>query len=460
MNHPRSLQHPRVAQWLIPLENYLGEHTLAGLALRGFTLFLLLSSLAQLGLGVAWRLEGGPWLAAAAKEDPLYELGTSLGFFGSVYFALNFILATRWRWVEQLLGGLDKVYQTHAFLGRATLTMVLLHVGLLALQALPDNQKLAQYLVPGADWAYTLGLVGTTLLSLLVLLTIWVRLRYQTWLSTHKWMGIPFVAGNLHAIVLQADWYMVLMTLVGGYAWLYNLSLYRRLAPRHSGEVVEVNPRGQITELTLALDPAFSSQPGQFIFLSISRSASGLGSELHPFSISAQQGSNIRLSAKQTGDFTRRLPSLKPGDQVQVFGPHGHLGQTFLHSQQPMLWVAGGIGLTPFLGLLHHEVRQPQANRPIHLVWSVSRPEDAIYRDELEQLAQHLPHFSFQIHCTQTEGRLEGSQLASKHGASFLTHTQVFLCGPSRMSQTLIRQLRRLGKNRRDLISETFALRP
>ena len=58
MNHPRSLRHPRVARWLIPLENYLGEYTLAGLVLRGFTLFLLLSSLAQLGLGVVWRLEG------------------------------------------------------------------------------------------------------------------------------------------------------------------------------------------------------------------------------------------------------------------------------------------------------------------------------------------------------------------------------------------------------------------
>ena len=59
-----------------------------------------------------------------------------------------------------------------------------------------------------------------------MVLTIWVRLPYEAWLTTHKLMIIPFLGGTLHAIVLQLDWYMILITTIGLIAWTYAVFVY------------------------------------------------------------------------------------------------------------------------------------------------------------------------------------------------------------------------------------------
>jgi len=67
------------------------------LVLYGLTLYVLVASLATLWMAIDFRIAGNTILTGGLQEDPLYELGTSLGFWGILYFGLNFILATRWR---------------------------------------------------------------------------------------------------------------------------------------------------------------------------------------------------------------------------------------------------------------------------------------------------------------------------------------------------------------------------
>ena len=62
---------------------------------------------------------------------------------------------TRWRWVETLFGGLDRVYQAHNLVGRLAMSLLVLHGGILVFQALPDRALLGIYLLPGVDWGYT-----------------------------------------------------------------------------------------------------------------------------------------------------------------------------------------------------------------------------------------------------------------------------------------------------------------
>lgn len=162
-------------------------------------------SLYTLILGVVFRFEQGRFFFPGDKADPFYELGTSFGFWGTLYFCINFILATRRRWVETLFGGLDRVYQTHQLVGKLTLTFVVLHGVILAFQALPDMVLLSTYFVPGVDISYTFGFIGLLLLTILVIVTIWIKLPYQLWLQSHKFMGLAYVLGGLHAIILQLD---------------------------------------------------------------------------------------------------------------------------------------------------------------------------------------------------------------------------------------------------------------
>ena len=92
-------------------------------------------------------------------------------------------------------------------------------------------------------------------------------------------------------------------------------------------------------------------EAGQFAFFSF---AALSPRESHPFTIaSAPSGENLRIIVKASGDFTSELVrAVEVGDEVRVEGAYGHLTERHCDSQQEV-WVAGGIGITPFLSRAH-----------------------------------------------------------------------------------------------------------
>ncbi len=444
---------------LLPLDA-LRRHTPATFAVYALCAFVALVSIDNLWLGINVRVAGRVLALPGDTADPLYELGTSLGFWGFLLFGLNFVLATRWRWVERRFGGLDRVYTLHGLLGRWTLTLILLHLGILTAQALPNWSLAATYVVPGLDLSYTLGGAGVLLLTLLVAATIWVRFPYQRWLAAHRWMGVPYILGGAHAIVAQGDWYLWLLTIAGGYAWLYSAFLYRRLGPRHSGTIRRVVGLHGVTELTIALDRPHDFQPGQFVFFSVVRSSANLPDEQHPFSISAiLDERTFRISAKRLGDYTALMGDLAPSDKVVVLGSYGTFGARGLAPGCAALWVAGGIGVTPFLSLLRHVAAGKAADTgPIQFVWSVRDRADAVYLEEIHTLMASVPSVRFHLHVTATDGLLTAGRLEALAGEG-VTGRRILLCGPPPMMRALTAQLVAQGVRRSQIVSEEFALR-
>lgn len=445
---------------LAPLDA-LRRHTPAALAVYALCAFVALVSLYNLWLAIDVRVAGRVLALPGDTADPLYELGTSLGFWGFLLFGINFVLATRWRWVERLLGGLDRVYGLHGLLGRWTLALILLHLGILTAQALPEWGLAATYVVPGLNLSYTLGGVGVLLLTLLVAATIWVRFPYQRWLASHRWMGLPYILGGAHAIVAQGDWYLWLLTLAGSYAWVYSAFLYRRLGPRHHGAIRSVVGLHGVTELTIGFEQPHGFQPGQFVFLSVTRSAAGLPDELHPFSISAiLDEQSFRVSAKRLGDYTARLGKLAAGDAVTVYGSYGTFGARGLAAGGDALWVAGGIGATPFLSLLRH-LAEGGAAYPgrILFVWTVREQADAVYLEEIQSLAARLSSLRFHLHVTASDGLLMTEGLEALTGEGALGQRRILLCGPPPMMRALTAQFVARGVRRSQVASEEFALR-
>lgn len=444
----------------LSLPDALRRHTPATLVIYALCAYVALVSLYNLLLGINVRIAGQTLALSGDTADPIYELGTSLGFWGFLLFGLNFVLATRWRWVERLFGGLDRVYSLHGLLGRWTLVLILLHLGVLTAQALPDWGLAATYVVPGLDLSYTLGGAGVLLLTLLVAATLWVRFPYERWLASHRWMGLPYILGGAHAIVAQGDWYLWLLTISGGGAWVYSAFLYSRLGPHQRGRISGVRVLGGVTELTITLDRPHGFGPGQFVFLAVTRSAAGLPAERHPFSISAiLDERTFRLSAKALGDYTARLGALAPGDQVLIAGAYGIFGARALAGGEA-IWVAGGIGITPFLSLLRHLAeRDTHAAGRTVLVWSVRDASEAVYLEEIRALVARIPGMVFHLHTTSAGGRLTAQRLGALAGAVAPGEMRVLLCGPLPMMRELTTQLSAQGVRRSRIISEEFALR-
>jgi predicted ferric reductase len=126
-----------------------------------------------------------------------------------------------------------------------------------------------------------------------------------------------------------------------------------------------------------------------------------------------------------------------------------------------MVWIAGRIGITPFLSMLQAEgAAAPTAQRAIHMIWTVSAAADAVYHDEICALQQAAPHISsYQLHVSSARGRLDYDALGRLLGQPALAQSTIFMCGSLPMMHALRRQFLDHGKQRRAIITEEFALR-
>lgn len=426
------------------LPGNLGGQRTAGLLVGAVALYALALSLIELIAAVDLRLTTGNWLLSGDDADPLYEAGGGLGFYAAQLFTLNFVLATRWRWMEKLFGGAGRVYALHAFAGKTALSFVLLHTGILVIQALPDWSLVATYLLPGRDLAYTLGVIGTFGLLALVAMTIWIKLPYRGWLKTHKLMILPFLGGTLHAIVLQADWYMVLMAAIGTYAWFDNMVLMPRRGIR--AEVTSARTLRDIRELVFQPDHPIKDGHGRFVLL-------GHAGHRHPFSISGVSDGQLRISARLIGPFTHSLANVELGETVTIHGPYGQFGPEMFVADGPQLWIAGGIGITPFLSALQ-KLADIDPDKAIDLIWSVRTVEDAVYRQEIAAVMKRMPNARLTIYESSRLGRLT-AVAALKHRRP----DHVFLCGPVAMTEALTTQFVKAGLATECITSEHFDFR-
>jgi propane monooxygenase reductase subunit len=136
---------------------------------------------------------------------------------------------------------------------------------------------------------------------------------------------------------------------------------------------------------------------------------------------------------------------LKVGDALEVTGPYGVFT---LRDSSPrrLVFIAGGAGMAPVLGLLRSMVEKG-STRPATFYYGARTRADLFHLDELERLAAELPDFTFvpALSDEDWEGetglvtdvvqRLEGD----------LSDIDAYLCGPPPMVDAAIALLERSG---------------
>ena len=130
--------------------------------------------------------------------------------------------------------------------------------------------------------------------------------------------------------------------------------------------------------------------------------------------------------------------------RVAIEGPYGHLNFDKGHQQQ--IWVAGGIGITPFLSYLQSR----PINKDIELFYSFRGHNDALYKEFLQNYAQSNKHFKVYFIDTTTMDRLNLEHFTVP------PYTSIFLCGPEKMVKYFIRHYKSCGDI--DIHYEAFQL--
>jgi len=399
---------------------------------------------------VAWSLALLLFPTLLPHRQLLAEGFSSLAI---VAMSTNLVLSTRAPILERGLWGLDKLFVTHRTIGLSVAALVSTHFLLM-----PKSVGF----VPAKPFGYTT--ISILLLAIFIASAPrfpWARLvplNYQTWKFSHRFMGLVVALAVGHSLlsktfVKQAPLltvYVYGLATLGLLAWLYRELAFAHFGPFHTSAIEHSRPLGgDITEITLTPPtPVLTRTAGQF---AIATFANGPSREPHPFTISSGATEAPRLSIKASGDFTGALQAgVAPSSAVRLEGPYGTF--SYLRGGPYQLWLAGGIGLTPFLAMAQDLDAEPS----VLLVWSVHDRGEAVYEQELVHAAERKPNLEFQLHPT---GELGHFELAALHLKVAASRYSVFICGPLPMRKALIRQARSLGVRRDQIFFEEFRLR-
>ena len=170
----------------------------------------------------------------------------------------------------------------------------------------------------------------------------------------------------------------------------------------------------------------------------------------------------IATRMREGSAFKRSLKSLPPGSRIRLAGPQGVMT---LHPDltRAGVFIAGGIGITPFISMLRQAAHDRLAQRLL-LLYSNRRPEDSAFLAELRELERLNERFS--LHATMTDmdksttpwdgerGMLD--EVKMRHFVGSVAAPVYYLAGPPLMVDAMLGVLRRTGVPDEDLRSEEF----
>ena len=145
-------------------------------------------------------------------------------------------------------------------------------------------------------------------------------------------------------------------------------------------------------------------------------------------------------------------------DKAQVGAPlefTGPVGSFYLREiRRPLLFLAGGTGLAPFLAMLE-TMSHTGSKYPVHLIYGVTNDPDLVHVDKLQEYAHRLPKFTFA--CCVAD---EGSAYPNKGYVTRYIEPQhmhdgdvdVYLCGPPAMVDAVRNRHERAGHDRDELL--------
>ncbi len=423
-----------------------------------------------------WVSNRGLQQVVDGGADALSALGRLTGLWAADLLLVQVLLMARVPLIEGAFGQ-DRLARWHRWTGFTSFNLMLAHIVLIVLgYASADRVN-----VVTETWTMVvtfpgmlLAIAGTLLLVMVVVTSVRAarrRLRYESWHLLHLyaylgaglalphqlWTGTDFLSSP----VATAYWW-TLYTVAAGAVVVYRLGVPLWRSWRHRLVVSNVVAEGPgVTSVylrgrRLEVLPVRAGQFFQWRFLD------GAGwMRSHPYSLSVSPHMDfLRITVKDLGDGSTRIPALRIGTRALIEGPYGKLtGENYTGG--PILMLACGIGVTPLMSLLTElPYRQGEAT----LVYRARSEQEITFRREIDALARHrgvrvvyllgprggdnswLPR---QV----TIDEVEALRRISPH----LCTSHVYVCGPETWTAAVRSAARAAGVDGEHLHTEQFA---
>ncbi len=355
----------------------------------------------------------------------------------SLLLMLREVRISRW------LGGVEHMTLWHHYAGFAAYLLLLCHPALLLIDGWRHSAQAGLAAIwpqpPGA--VITSGWIALLCMMAGLLATFLYKLPYRLWRLLHALLGVAVVIGGAHILLIDTRplaWILMLLAALALAVRFLRIDAGLAAKRHEVTQVVRIAPDVVEVTLTPLLPPARPVAAGELVFVGFRwRTWFGRTGEFHPFTVSgtAPDGA-LRIGIKALGAHTAQLQQLPVGVQADVQGPYtGFLSE---RPAAPQLWIAAGIGITPFVA----ELRSATLTQPTLLIYIAHSRADAAYVDELEALAQRQPALQLQVVLTGGKRPALASLLPAD---STLCEQTCYLCGPPLLTEQFIRALRARG---------------
>src|SRR5688572_22724431 len=199
----------------------------------------------------------------------------------------------------------------------------------------------------------------------------------------------------------------------------------------------------------------FSFRAGQSVTLSLIDPPPAANSTQRIFSLASapfEEGLAVATRMRDASAYKNALKRLPLGARLKLKGPRGLMT---LHEDRSRaaVFIAGGIGITPFMSMLRQAAHDGFA-QPLCLLYSNRSAADAPFLAELQTLAQHNDSFRLLARMTDAQGFVDEDTV--KRFVADAAAPLYYLAGPPAMVNAMKVILRGAGVADADVRSEQF----
>ncbi|MBN1540797.1 FAD-dependent oxidoreductase [candidate division KSB1 bacterium] len=182
-----------------------------------------------------------------------------------------------------------------------------------------------------------------------------------------------------------------------------------------------------------------------------------------PFTLlSAPLDPDLRIATRMTGSGFKKTLNEMRSEPLELFGPRGEFTlKTSCASR--VIWIAGGIGITPFYSMLHDALHQERLPQTL-LIYSNRTLESALFHSEFSELTQHVSYWRYLPTLTDLSSTDDWSGERRRIDGVFLQEIQnelrsaeLYLCGPAKMVEKVKDRLLALEIPEKKIRCESFS---
>lgn len=414
------------------------------------------------------------------NQDYLFLLGGSLGICAYSLLCLEFFIASRPKFIDKIFS-LDKLYRFHMFIGLIATLFAYLHKIIKEYyfeESLKTSIGNIGFIIFVSIIIFSLFFMTNSLFfrvnfinSIRKSLKSKFKLNYETKVLLHNITLIGLCFLLIHILMSGSVKYHPSLSFVLICYFLIPLLFYfnHKIIKPYFDETMKYRVSSIVHDsediITIKLKPikgnTFFYLPGQFLYIKFY--TNDIPGDEHPFTISSTpyKDNYISITVKKLGDFTKSLDNLKVHNRAYIDGPFGSFSYLKNPSNKKLCFIAGGIGITPFLSMLKHMAYNDN-NSDVVLFWGINTKNELIFKEDFKEIASHMKNFKF-IPVIANDNNYNGEKgfidkLKLQKYLDVILDYEFYICGPPIMLEAQLKALKDLSVKNKNIHFEKFSI--